>query len=112
MTVLAQVVRVSGVEFEDLPWADPEVIDVSLHCRFEIADDDPDLHRPGERGLAHSAHATARRSSAKAAAVMPSACTGQGGVADITTMRSAGGALTWVTHTPLWESARDWGPAD
>jgi TolB protein len=39
------------------------------------------------------------------------ASTGEGGVADIATIPSGGGALTWVTHTPLWESAPDWGPA-
>jgi Tol biopolymer transport system component len=39
------------------------------------------------------------------------ASTGEGGVADIATMPARGGALTWVTSTPLWESAPDWGPA-
>jgi Tol biopolymer transport system component len=39
------------------------------------------------------------------------ASTGEGGHADIAIIPSRGGALTWVTRTPLWDSAPDWGPA-
>jgi hypothetical protein len=33
---------VLGMELDDVPRPDPEVVDVPLHRRLEVTDDDPD----------------------------------------------------------------------
>jgi hypothetical protein len=45
------------MELDDVPRPDPEVVDVPLHRRCKVTDDDPDLHRLGERRLAHRSNA-------------------------------------------------------
>jgi hypothetical protein len=55
LAVLVQVLRILGVEFVDLPRADPLVVDVPPHRRVEVAHDEPDLHRLDEDGLARRA---------------------------------------------------------
>lgn len=52
-SVLVQSFRLAGVELDDLPRPDPVVVDIPPHRRLEIANDDSDLERLDERGLAH-----------------------------------------------------------
>jgi hypothetical protein len=50
-TVLAVVVRITGVDLSELPRADPIVVHVPPYLRFQIAYEDPQLHRFVEDGL-------------------------------------------------------------
>jgi hypothetical protein len=52
-TVLAVVIRVTGVDLSELPRADPIVVHVPPYRRLQIAYDDPQLHRFVEDGLSH-----------------------------------------------------------
>src|SRR6266540_2567388 len=51
--VFVEVRCVLGMELDDVPRTDPVVVDVPLHRRCEVTDDDPDLHRLREHRLAH-----------------------------------------------------------
>src|SRR6266571_8578804 len=51
--VFVEVRCVLGMELDDVPRTDPVVVDVPLHRRCEVTDDDPDLHRLREHWLAH-----------------------------------------------------------
>src|SRR6266511_2592138 len=53
--VFVEVRCVVGMELDDVPRTDPVVVDVPLHRRCEVMDDDPDLHRRREHRLAHRA---------------------------------------------------------
>src|ERR687898_3148391 len=53
LTVLAVVVRLTGVDLSELPRADPIVVFVPPYRRLQIAYDDPQLHRFVEDGLSH-----------------------------------------------------------
>src|SRR5215207_9445177 len=53
LTVLAVVIRVTGVDLSELPRTDPVVVHVSPYRRLQIAYDDPQLHRFVEDGLSH-----------------------------------------------------------
>ena len=52
LTVLAVVIRVTGVDLSELPRADPVVVHVPPYRRLQIAHDDPELHDLGEDRLA------------------------------------------------------------
>src|ERR687889_1767335 len=52
-TVLAVVVRLTGVDLSELPRADPIFVLVPPYPRLQIAHDDPQLHRLVEDGLSH-----------------------------------------------------------
>src|SRR6266516_4054882 len=62
--VFVEVRCVLGMELDDVPRPDPVVIDVPLHRRLEVTDDDPDLHRLSEHRLAHCSTLTDRLCSA------------------------------------------------
>src|SRR5215203_6537513 len=53
LTVLAVVIRVTGVDLSEFPRADPIFVHVPPYRRLEIAYDDPQLHRFVEDGLSH-----------------------------------------------------------
>src|SRR5215204_4713773 len=53
LTVLAVVIRVTGVDLSELPRTDPVVVHVPPYRRLQITHDDPELHRFVEDGLSH-----------------------------------------------------------
>jgi hypothetical protein len=53
LTVLAVVVRVTGVDLSELLRADPVVVHLPPYRRFKVTHDDPELQRFVEDRLAH-----------------------------------------------------------
>jgi hypothetical protein len=60
LTVLAVVIRVTGVDLSELLQADPIVVHVPPYRRLQIAYDDPELHRFVEDGLSHCSPSLSR----------------------------------------------------